>query len=473
MRVAFCSSEVVPFSKTGGLADVAGALPQALGKEGVEVKVFTPLYRGIKPEKTNEEFARSSLGKNIEAVFIKNDSFFDRDNLYGTPEGDYPDNLDRFDFYCKKTLELCKKMNFRPDIIHCNDWQAGLIPVYLKHSFSGDSFYQRTKTVFTVHNLAYQGLFDASLYGKLGLPGHLFSIDGLEFYEKISLLKGALLFSDIITTVSPTYAKEIQTQEFGCGLEGVLKKRSDSLFGILNGLDYTIWNPKTDKLIYKKYDSSNIARLKSVNKTYLQKEYGLKEDKDVFVLGLVGRLAEQKGIDILSRIIPRIIKELKTQIIILGTGNKKYHEILEKMFKKYNRDKKHKKMFSLYLTFNNTMAHRIYAGVDCFLMPSRYEPCGLGQMISLKYGTLPIVQSTGGLADTISDYTEDRKNGNGFVFNKPTSSGLFGAIRRAHDVFVNKREWVSLVKKSTGYSFSWKKSAKAYCELYKRCLSLQ
>ena len=469
MKVAFCSSEVFPFSKTGGLADVCGALPLSLENQGVEVKIFTPLYKDIQPANMFDEWGVSKIGKNIEVVFIRNDNFFNRSGLYGTPEGDYPDNLERFSFFCFKILEVLKKINFKPDVIHCHDWQTGLVPVFLKYKFSQDLFYKDIKTVFTIHNLAYQGLFAQEEFSKLNLPPELFSIDGLEFYGKINILKGALLFSDILTTVSPTYAKEIQTEEFGCGLEGVLKKRAESLYGVLNGLDYSVWDPAKDGLIYKKYSPKNIL-VKLENKLKLQKDNKLKPQKEKFLLGFVGRLAEQKGIDLLAEVIPEVIENLNTQLIILGTGDIKYHQVLDKFYRKYSKGK-FRGNFSLHIKFDEKLAHRIYAGVDCFLMPSRFEPCGLGQMISFKYGTIPIVHATGGLADTVVDYTANPQNGNGFVFRDMSKEAFLDAIKRAKEVFNKKRKWSSLRRKVTTFLFSWEDSAKRYIELYNKCLS--
>ncbi len=469
MKIGFCSSEVFPFSKTGGLADVCGALPAALEEEGQEVKIFTPLYKGIKPQEMNSRFGRSVIGKNIEVFFIRNDEYFSRDYLYGTPQGDYPDNLERFSFFARRVLEVIKEIGFRPHIMHCHDWQTGLIPVYLRYIFNKDAFYQGIGTIFTIHNLAYQGIFPADKFGILGLPQEFFSIDGLEFYGKINLLKGALLESDILTTVSPTYAREIQTSEFGCGLEGVLSKRKDVLFGVLNGLDYNIWDPQADPLIYSNYGPQNIEK-KGKNKVSLQKDCGLKIDKDIFLLGFVGRLAEQKGIDLLAEIIPPLLEKLKAQIVILGTGDQKYHQILEELLSRYKSDKIFGKQIAIYLTFDETLAHRIYAGADSFLMPSRFEPCGLGQMISLKYATLPIVHRTGGLADTVVDVSQDIEKGNGFVFTDVSSRAFLECIERAQGVFSDKATWSLIQKRVINLSFSWRDSARNYIRLYNRCL---
>ncbi len=326
MRIALCSSEVFPYAKTGGLADVTGALPLALAELGHEVKVFMPLYKKIQPQKMFDGFGVTKEG-NVEFYFIKNDDYFLRDALYGTPQGDYPDNLERFSFYSKKVLELLKQLKFKPDVVHCNDWQASLVNIYLKTTHSKDEFFSKTKTVLTIHNLAYQGLFGQDKYPVIGLPWDYFNMHCLEFYGKINLLKGGIVFSDIVNTVSPTYAKQIQTPDYGCGLDGVLREKRDKLLGILNAIDYNVWNPQKDKLIYAKYSPKNLED-KYVNKTMFQKELGLQVNKNTLMLGMVSRLAEQKGIDILSDSLDYILK--KHQVVILGLGDEKYHKILKK-----------------------------------------------------------------------------------------------------------------------------------------------
>lgn len=460
MRILLCSSEVVPFAKTGGLADVAGALPLALEELGQEVIVAMPRYKEIqsrqgrdKIQKLKEDISYSIIGKNIKVYFIEKDTFFNRDGLYGDKTGDYKDNLDRFSYYSKRTLELLKEINFKPDIIHCHDWQSSLIPVYLKTLYVKEHFYKNIKTVLTIHNIGYQGLFPKEEFPKLGLDWSLFNMEMLEFYNKINILKGGIVFSDIITTVSPTYSKEIQTKEFGFGLEGILSKRCESLFGILNGLDYSIWNPETDKFIAKNYSDKNIED-KYKNKADLKTICKFPLKKDVPLFGIVSRLAQQKGFDILGQAIEKICK-MNLQLVILGTGDLKYHILLESIVKKYP------KVISLHLRFDDPLAHKIYAGSDIFLMPSRYEPCGLGQMISLRYGTIPLVFKTGGLADTV---TQD----NGFIFDNYSKEDLVKTIERAIKTFENKNKWITLMLKGMQYNFSWQESAKTYIKLYER-----
>ncbi|MFA5008182.1 MAG: glycogen/starch synthase [Candidatus Omnitrophota bacterium] len=458
MKIALCSSEVFPYAKTGGLADVTGALPLALAKLGHEVKVFMPLYKKIKPKVMFNDYGLTKEGK-VEFYFIKNDNYFMRDALYGTPQGDYPDNLERFSFYSRKVLELLKQLNFKPDVLHSNDWQSSLVNIYLRTIYTNDEFFAKTAAILTIHNLAYQGLFGRDKYPVLGLSWDYFNMHCLEFYEKINLLKGGIVFSDIVSTVSPTYAKQIQTPDYGCGLDGVLREKRDKLVGILNAIDYDVWNPEKDNLIYEKYSPKNLGD-KSINKKMFQKELGLKVDENTLLLGMVSRLAEQKGVDILSDSLDYLLK--KYQIVILGLGDEKYHKILKKKADKF------KKSLSLNLTFDEKIAHRIYAACDGFLMPSRFEPCGLSQMISYKYATVPIVHSTGGLADTVIDVS---KQGGGFVIDKYTSNDLSSAIDRAAKLFKDKKSWDKLLKKISQYNFSWDAAAKHYVDMYKKAQS--
>jgi starch synthase len=462
MKILLASSEVVPFAKTGGLADVAGALPLALEGLGEEVIITLPRYKAITDSKFNiqrlsKDISYSVAGKNIKVFFIEKEKYFNRDGLYQDKTGDYKDNLVRFSYYCKRALDLLKEIDFKPDIIHVHDWQASLIPVYLKTLYAGDLFYKDIKTVLTVHNIGYQGLFPKEEFPKLGLDWNLFDINGLEFYGKVNILKGGLEFCDIINTVSPTYAQEIRTKEFGFGLEGILNKRWERLFGILNGLDYEIWNPEKDKFIAKNFSLDN-PQGKYKNKEDLQKLCHLPTKGDIPLLGIVSRLAQQKGFDILAEAIDSICK-MKLQLAILGTGDVKYHLILENMVKKYP------KVISLHLKFDDPLAHKIYAGSDIFLMPSKYEPCGLGQMISFRYGTIPLVFKTGGLADTVN-------KDNGFVFQDYTKEDLIKTINKAITTYENKNKWSQLIRNAMQCNFSWKESAKKYQQLYAKAKSL-
>ncbi|MEI6631435.1 MAG: glycogen synthase GlgA [bacterium] len=458
MKIAICASEVVPFAKTGGLADVAGALPLALEDLKQDVVVIMPKYKSIqepkfKIRKVKEGISYSTIGKDIKVYFIENEAYFNRDSLYGDKNGDYPDNLSRFSYFSRTALDLLKEINFKADIIHVHDWQSCLIPVYLKTLYKDEPFYKKMRTVLTIHNIGYQGLFNKEEFPKLGLDWSLFNMENLEFYGKVNILKGGMVFSDIINTVSEAYSREIQGKEFGYGLEGVLAKRKDDLFGILNGLDYFIWNPEDDKFILENFSSVDPAG-KHKDKADLQAFCKLPLKKEVPLFGIVSRLAEQKGLDILSEAMEEICN-MDIQMVILGTGDLKYHLILEKMVKIYP------KVISLHLKFDDTLAHKIYAGSDIFLMPSKYEPCGLGQMISLRYGTIPLVFKTGGLADTINEK-------NGFVFDKYASQDLVDTIKKSIKAFKDKKKWTNLISVAMKCNFSWSASAKKYIQLYEK-----
>lgn len=456
MKIVICASEVVPFAKTGGLADVAGALPLALEAIGQEVIVVMPRYKAIqdpKIQKLNEGISYATIGNKTKVYFIENDKYYNRDGLYGDKSGDHKDNLERFSFYCKRTLDLLPEINFKADIIHVHDWQSALIPVYLKTLYKDKPFYKNIKTVLTIHNIGYQGVFPKEEFPKLSLDWELFNIDMLEFYGKVNFLKGGVNSCDIINTVSSTYSKEIQTKEFGFGLEGILSNRKDKLFGILNGLDYTIWNPETDKFIAKNYSVSSIKD-KYKSKIELRKICKLPAKKDVPLFGIVSRLAEQKGFDILAEGIEKICN-MDLQLVILGTGDLRYHTLLENMAKKYP------KVVSFNSKFDDPLAHKIYAGSDIFLMPSKYEPCGLGQLISLRYGTVPLVFKTGGLADTV---TKD----NGFVFDSYNKEELLKTMQRARNSFKNSNKWTELMRRGMQCNFSWDQSAKDYLALYEK-----
>ena len=456
MKIAMLASEVVPFAKTGGLADVVGALPLALEDCGQEVIIIMPKYKCVtdvkfKITRVAKDISSSVIGKNIKVYFIENNAYFNRDSLYMDKDGDYKDNLERFAYFCRRALELLKEINFSADILHLHDWQASLAAVYLKNIYSQQNFYRRMKCILTIHNLGYQGIFAKEEFGRLGLDWNIFDINGLEFYNKVNLLKGGIVFADFINTVSPTYAKEIQTKELGFGLEGLLRQRRDVVSGIINGLDYSVWDPNTDKFIILNYSQRSIDD-KALNKEELQKKCNLPIDKNIPVLGMVSRLAEQKGLDIFVESLEELCK-MDIQLVILGTGDLKYHQDLKAAL-----DKNPRKM-SLNLKFDDPLAHKIYAGSDIFLMPSQYEPCGLGQLISLRYGTIPLVYKTGGLADTINNH-------NGFVFDKYTKVGLLKSIKKAVLAFKDKDKWMRLVSNAMECNFSWKASAHKYVQLY-------
>ncbi|MCU0651241.1 MAG: glycogen synthase GlgA [Candidatus Omnitrophica bacterium] len=462
MKIVMCASEVVPFAKTGGLADVAGALPAALEKAGHEVIVVMPGYKqahaqaASKIKQVRQGLSFASIGNAIKVYFIDHDFYFNRDALYGDKSGDYIDNIERFSYFSRRALELLKEIDFKADIIHCHDWQSALVPVYLRSSaYSTDPFYKSMRTVFTIHNIGYQGIFSKDEFPKLGLSWNFFDMESLEYYDNVNFLKGGIAFSDVINTVSDTYSKEIRTKEFGFGMEGILDKRKDSVFGIINGLDYSIWDPAKDTFIPKQFSAKDLSG-KAACKEDLQKLCKFPVKKNIPLVGCVSRLAQQKGFDIVAEGIDKMCK-MDLQIVILGTGDAKYHQIMESMVKKYP------KVISLHLKFDDSLAHKIYAGSDIFLMPSRYEPCGLGQMISMKYGTLPLAFKTGGLADTVN-------SGNGFVFDKYSSDELIKTVKKSLTAYQSADKWSKLVSAAMKCDFSWLESAKKYTQLYEKAI---
>ncbi len=460
LKVLLASSEVVPFAKTGGLADVAGSLPLALEELGIDIRVIIPKYASVKAAGDS-----TTIGKNVKVYFAENDDYFNRKELYGDKFGDYKDNLDRFAFFSREILERCKREKFAPDVIQCNDWQTALVPVYLNTLYKYDPFFAGTKVLYTIHNMAYQGLFPKEEFPKIGLDWALFHINYFEFYDKVNLMKAGLVYSDAISTVSPTYAKEILTQEFGCGLEGVLKTRENVLSGILNGIDYKLWNPEKDTKIFKRYSADSLQD-KYANKEMFQKEMGLKVDRNIPMFGMISRLAEQKGADFVADIIDKMLN-MKTQFVLLGTGDNKYHLIFEKIARKYP-------LFaSISLKFDAVLAQKIYASSDLFFMPSRYEPCGLSQIISFKYGTIPIARQTGGLKDTVQEFDPRTGKGTGFTFIEPRSEGLLSAVKKALSVYKDKPLWTSLAKSVMGLDYSWKASAREYVDLFNRIVKRQ
>ena len=480
-KVLFASPEVVPFAKTGGLADVAGSLPLSLRALGCDIRIIMPFYRmvesvaaerslvaeGLEIPVGNKMYAadiwETTLARTVPVYLIKCDEFFDRGSLYGTAKGDYRDNAERFIFFSRCALEACMKLGFAPDIVHCHDWQSGLIPAYLKTIYSSRPCFQKTGSVFTIHNIAYQGLFDRAAFNLTGLPGRLFSIDGLEYWGNMSILKAALMFSDIINTVSEKYSEEIQTPEFGYGMEGILTMRKADLYGILNGVDYDEWNPESDKYIAAHYSSADLNG-KQVCKEDLLKEFNLPASlKSQPLLGVISRLADQKGFDLLAAIIDELMA-MDLGFVLLGTGEQKYHDLFAAIGKKYP------KRAGIKIAYNNAIAHKIEAGCDLFLMPSRYEPCGLNQIYSLKYGTVPVVRATGGLDDTIADYNEKDGRGNGFKFSEYNSQKFLGSIKRALKVYADKTKWNRLVKNCMANDFSWEQSARQYMDLYGKAL---
>ncbi len=452
MNVLFVASEALPFAKTGGLADVIGALPVFLKKLGVGVKVLMPRYRGI--EGSFSERLTIDVGKTIEVgicekegfLFVDHPPFYDRDGLYGTAQGDYEDNCERYTLFCKAAVEIARRNDI--DIVHCHDWQTGMIPLYLNNQKS------EVKTVFTIHNLGYQGRFPSRKFDLLGVDKGYFTPGGIEYYGDINFLKAGIVYADRVTTVSENYALEIQTPELGFGLDGVLCQRKNDLSGIINGIDYEVWNPARDALIPESY--TDFAG-KQNNKICFSQECNLRCDHPV--IGMVSRIADQKGFDLIIKIFDDIMK-LGFNFILLGVGDEAYHRKLKQFEQVYPA------RVSINLKFDEKLAHRIYAGSDFFLMPSRYEPCGLGQLISLKYGTVPIVRRTGGLADTVAEFDPGGQTGNGFLFRPYTPDALLDALSRAYQSFTNSDAFASLSERCMQYDFSWDESAKKYKRLY-------
>lgn len=482
LKILIAASEAVPFAKTGGLADVAGALPIALKKLGHDVRIVIPRYSCIDIEKfgikNSEKQIRVNIalfdhfgvimesvlpGTDIPAYFIENTEFFHREGLYGTEQDEYWDNAERFIFFSRAVVEMLRVIDFRPDVIHCSDWHTGLIPVYLRTTYAWDkNAYGTMATVYSIHNMAYQGVFDRGKLSHAGLPDSLFNVNEMEFYGGVSFMKGGIVFSDIINTVSQRYKEETKTPEFGCGLDGLLASRGDDYYGVLNGIDYSIWNPATDALLPANYTPDDLTGKTEVKKAMLE-EFGLKYIENVPVIGLVSRLDGQKGLDFIASIIEDMMR-MNLQFVVLGTGEERYHEMLSHFKGRYP------EKLGLMLKFDNRLAHMIYAGCDMFVMPSHFEPCGLGQLISLKYGTVPLVRETGGLADTVRQYNFKTKQGNGFVFGGFNPYDLLHAIVIAADTYKNKTVWNRIMMNGMKMDFSWQQAAAEYTAIYRRAV---
>jgi starch synthase len=470
MKILFVASEGLPYSKTGGLADVIEGLPRALREMGHEVAVLLPRYRGNKVSSVLVSSVTVSLGdqlrfpafvegKSVEGVryfFVDDPEYFDRAQLYGDRNGDYPDNAERFAEFSRAAIEFVKRL-WLPDVIHCHDWQTALIPVLLKTQHATDPAVRSLPTVLTIHNLAYQGVFPRTALESVGLPPQLFTMDALEFYGRMNFLKGGLIYADYLTTVSRRYAKEIQTAEYGAGLEGVIRNRGERLVGILNGVDYGVWSPEADSLIPQNYSIHNMAGKKACKKDILA-QFKLPEDLDRPLIGIISRFVDQKGFDLFAEIAEEVARE-NISLIAFGTGQPVY----EKMFKAYA--EKHPTKVAVKIGFDNALAHRIEAGSDIFLMPSRFEPCGLNQIYSLRYGTVPVVRATGGLDDTVQDY-DGTSAGTGFKFTDYAPTELLEAIRRALAAYRDPEAWHTLQSNGMAKDFSWKTSAASYVTLY-------
>jgi starch synthase len=476
MKILFIASEVAPFAKSGGLADVTGSLPQELSRMGHDVRIIMPFYKTVAKggflvrkirksvdvafdDTVQKGLLRRTLLSGVPVYLLENKEYFFRDHLYGVPEKDYPDNPRRFAFFCRGVLEILKRMDYRPDVLHCHDWQTALIPLLLKYEYSDDPFFSGMAVIFTIHNLAYQGLFPAESLAALGLDSSNFTIDRLEYYDQVNLMKGGILTADLVNTVSETYCHEILTAEHGCGLEGVLSSRKEYLSGIVNGIDYTEWNPATDREIFKRYSASSLTG-KAANKKGLQALLGMEQDPSIPLVGMVSRMIDQKGFDLVGRLLPVFAGE-RMQLAVIGSGEETYARMFQKIIAKGAKN------ISFYNGFDTTLARRVYAGSDIFLMPSRFEPCGLGQLIALRYGAVPVVRSTGGLADTVVDEGVAGIEQSGFVFSEYAESSLLSALRRAFNAHKDGDRWKRIVRSAMTRDFSWKHSAQAYQELYR------
>jgi len=473
MKILFVASEGLPFSKTGGLADVIEALPKALVALGHEVTVLLPRYRKTRAVAVSVPSLTVALGDRLRFpaiveggtlhgvyfYFVDDPEYFDREQLYGVVGKDYPDNAERFAEFCIAAIEFCKHV-WMPDVIHCHDWQSGLVPVLLRTRYAEDNALREVPVVFTIHNMGYHGAFPRDTMKKIGLPEHLFSIDGLEFYGRVDYLKGALIYSDFLTTVSPKYSEEIKTAEYGQGLEGVIRDRADSLTGILNGVDYAAWSPERDKIIASRYSPKDLSS-KLACKRDLLEVFGLPPATvNIPVIGIVSRFAGQKGFDLIEQIAEKLLSE-DVAIAALGAGEPKYERLLRELAKAYPGK------LSVKVAYDNIVAHKVEAGADIFLMPSRYEPCGLNQIYSLKYGTVPVVRATGGLDDTIEAFDPQTGRGTGFKFQAYDGPALLAAILQALSVFRNEPVvWRRIQLNGMAKDFSWRVSAIEYVKQY-------
>lgn len=473
-KVAFIASECVPFIKTGGLADVVGTLPKKFDRTKYDVRIIIPNYMCLPSKfKNNMKYIthfHMDIGwkqqyvgvmymeyEGVPVYFIDNEYYFNGYNIYGDVKWD----IEKFCYFCKAALSILPGIGFRPDIIHCHDWQAGLVPVYLKTLFASNPFYQGIKSVMTIHNLQFQGRWDIKTVQEYsGLPDELFTPDKLEWHKDASMLKGGLVYADKITTVSNTYAHEIQTPYYGEGLDGLLQARWQSLWGIVNGIDYEVYNPKTDNALPAKYDIKTFKKNRIKNKIALQNKLGLPEDPNVYMIGIVSRLTDQKGLDLIDRAMNDIMTD-GTQLVVLGTGDRRYEE----MFKYYQGI--HPAKLSANIYFSDELSHQIYGACDSVLVPSRFEPCGLTQLMALRYGALPIVRETGGLKDTVVPYNEFEGTGTGFSFANYDARDLLNTINYSKKVFFeNKDAWTEMQKRAMQQDFSWIASAKIYEKLY-------
>lgn len=474
-KILFVASEGVPFIKTGGLADVVGSLPKYYDKRYFDARVVMPKYMCMTEKvksmmKYRTHFYMDFMGQNeyvgvleaeyegITYYFIDNEKFFNGFKPYGD---NVIEEISKFVFFSKAALSILPVIDFRPDVIHCHDWQTGIVPVYLKERFAGGEFYRGIKSVMTIHNLKFQGIYDIKTIQRItGLDGSFFSPDKLGFYKDANLLKGGITYADAITTVSQTYAEEIKTPFYGEKLDGLLNARSRDLRGIVNGIDYNQYNPETDPYIVRKYNAGSFRKEKIKNKRDLQKQLGLEENDKRMMIGIVSRLTDQKGMDLIAYIMDELCRDA-IQLVVLGTGEAKY----ENMFRHF--DWKYHGKVSANIYYSEELSHRVYASCDAFLMPSLFEPCGLSQLMSLRYGTVPIVRETGGLKDTVEPYNEYESKGTGFSFSNYNAHEMLNTIRYAEKVYYDrKREWNKIIDRAMATDYSWRVSALKYQEMY-------
>jgi starch synthase len=479
MRILFAASEGLPFSKSGGLADVIEALPRALVKQGHEVAVVLPRYRGTKaaaivmPSVTIPMGARlhfpaiadGTLLSGVRYFFVDDPAYFDRDGLYGGSAGDYPDNAERYSEFCRATIEVAKHV-WPADVIHCHDWQTALLPVFLRTSYADDPLVKNIPVVFTIHNMGYHGQFRKEVLERAGIPLSVFHPGGIEYFGEVNFLKGGLIYSDYLTTVSRKYAQEIQTPEYGFGLDGVARSRGDRLVGIVNGVDYTSWNPEKDALIAMPYSAKDLSG-KHACKQALLELFGLPQEQATLpVIGIVSRFADQKGFDLIAEQAHQLMRE-ELILVVLGTGDPRYEEMFRALASAYPG------RVGVKIAYDNKIAHMIEAGADMFLMPSRYEPCGLNQIYSLKYGTVPIVRATGGLEDTVEPFDLEHGTGTGFKFTEYSGAALLYCVKQALHHFTDERIWKRIQLNGMARDFSWKTPAAEYAKIYEAARALR
>jgi len=476
MKIGMISPEIVPFAKTGGLADVVGTLAAALERKGHELCLIMPAYRSalqgnfslqqtgtkffvpMADKQEEAELLQARLGNNIAVYLVRNDRYFDRESLYGTAQGDYPDNAERYAFFSRTALEVLRQNSVA--VIHCHDWQSALVIIFLKTQPDRYPELAGSKTVFSIHNLGFQGIFPVVDWALLDLSPSFFTPAYLEFFGNLNLVKGALIFADKITTVSPTYAREIMGSEQGFGLEGVLRGRAADLIGILNGVDYTYWSPETDPWIAENYSVNHLTPKEKCKKALLA-TLRLPDSSGLPLVGMISRLTQQKGFDLVQKSIDQLMSR-PLQMIVLGSGEPRYEQFF------LNAAQNFPDRLTVRNNFDEPLAHQIEAGADIFLMPSLYEPCGLNQMFSLKYGTVPIVRAVGGLKDTVEDYQAEKSTGTGFVFEPYTPEAMIESVDRAARLFHDKKGWTTLQRNAMLMDFSWDRSAQAYSDLYEQ-----